>query len=52
MSDTQQEQQDLYWHKQNAISSEEILKSVCERLGLTMDELRQLIKDIDEGRIH
>lgn len=44
--------QDLDWHKQNAIRSEKILESVCERLGLTMDELRQLIRDIDEGKIH
>lgn len=52
MSDTQQEQQDLYWHKSKAAESEVISEDVCKRLNLSLEELRQLIKDTEEGRIH
>ena len=47
-----QEDMDLYWHKSKATESETISEDVCKRLKLSLEELRQLIKDTEEGKIH
>jgi hypothetical protein len=44
--------QDLNWHKSKALKSEEISKDVCERLNLSLEELRQLSKATEEGKIN
>jgi hypothetical protein len=50
--DTDTTTQGLYWHKSKALESEAISKAVCERLNLSLEELRQLSKATEEGKIN